>query len=88
METTLNTERDEDFTWEPNNEEEAEIAQLQTLFENEAAVRAARAAIARYSGPSAEECDECGEPIPEARRTAIPGVRLCVDCKELGERRR
>ena len=27
-------------------------------------------------------CEECGEPIPEARRLAIPGVRLCVDCQE------
>lgn len=30
---------------------------------------------------SAEFCDECDEPIPEARRTAIPGVRLCVACQ-------
>lgn len=30
---------------------------------------------------SAEFCDECDEPIPEARRQAIPGVRLCVNCK-------
>lgn len=79
----------EDFSWEPNNEEEAEIAQLQALFDNEAAVRAARDAIrAQSQGPSAEECDECGEPIPEARRKAIPGVRFCVDCKEMAERRR
>ncbi|MFO1140076.1 MAG: DksA/TraR family C4-type zinc finger protein [Paracoccus sp. (in: a-proteobacteria)] len=30
---------------------------------------------------SAEFCDECDEPIPEARRKAIPGVRLCVACQ-------
>ena len=30
--------------------------------------------------PSASECDECGEPIPERRREAVPGVRLCVEC--------
>lgn len=30
---------------------------------------------------SAAFCDECDEPIPEARRAAIPGVRLCVDCQ-------
>ncbi len=35
----------------------------------------------RATGPSAEICDECDEPIPEARRAAIPGVRLCVDCQ-------
>ena len=33
------------------------------------------------SGPGAEECDECGAPIPEARRQAVPGVRLCVGCQ-------
>lgn len=27
-------------------------------------------------------CEECGEPIPEARRKALPGVRLCVACQE------
>jgi phage/conjugal plasmid C-4 type zinc finger TraR family protein len=27
-------------------------------------------------------CEECDEPIPEARRQAVPGVRLCVDCQE------
>jgi phage/conjugal plasmid C-4 type zinc finger TraR family protein len=32
-------------------------------------------------GPSAEECDECGERIPAGRRKAIPGVRTCVACQ-------
>ena len=32
-------------------------------------------------GESAEDCDECGEPIPEARRKALPGVRRCVACQ-------
>lgn len=34
------------------------------------------------SGPSLTHCAECNAPIPEARRTAIPGVRLCVTCQE------
>ena len=33
-------------------------------------------------GPSAEHCEQCGESIPEARREALPGVRLCVPCQE------
>ena len=37
-------------------------------------------------GESAEECDECGAPIPEARRKAIPGVRLCIDCQSAHEK--
>ena len=43
------------------------------------AVSAARARMPK--GESAEYCDECGEPIPEMRRAAIPGVRTCVACQ-------
>lgn len=32
-------------------------------------------------GPSAENCDDCGEVIPERRRIALPGVRTCVVCQ-------
>ena len=33
-------------------------------------------------GESARRCDECDATIPEARREAVPGVRLCVPCQE------
>ena len=33
------------------------------------------------SGEGAEECDDCGEPIPAKRREALPGVRTCVACQ-------
>lgn len=33
------------------------------------------------SGPGLSECEECGEPIPQARQQAIPGVRRCVACQ-------
>lgn len=33
------------------------------------------------SGPGTINCVDCGDPIPEARRKALPGVRHCVDCK-------
>ncbi len=45
----------------------------------EDAVNRARSQL--RSGPGAEECDECGTPIPEARRQAVSGVRLCVGCQ-------
>lgn len=32
-------------------------------------------------GESLSNCAECEEPIPEARRTAVPGVKLCIDCQ-------
>ncbi|AKJ40830.1 DksA/TraR family C4-type zinc finger protein [Pragia fontium] len=32
-------------------------------------------------GESATHCAECGEPIAEARRQALPGVRYCLACQ-------
>ncbi|HGT4384672.1 TPA: TraR/DksA C4-type zinc finger protein [Neisseria meningitidis] len=37
--------------------------------------------------PSAQECEECGEIIPEARRLAVPGCRLCIECRREEEQR-
>lgn len=34
------------------------------------------------SGESLTNCEECGDEIPEARREAVPGVRLCVPCQQ------
>ncbi len=33
-------------------------------------------------GDSRSHCADCGEPIPEARRQAIPGVKRCIDCQQ------
>jgi phage/conjugal plasmid C-4 type zinc finger TraR family protein len=33
-------------------------------------------------GPSLSHCASCGAAIPEARRNALPGVRLCLPCQE------
>ncbi len=33
------------------------------------------------AGESLPNCEECGEPIPERRRAALPGVRTCVACQ-------
>lgn len=41
-------------------------------------------ALARSRLPSGESllhCAECGEIIPEARRQAVIGVRLCLACQ-------
>jgi len=34
------------------------------------------------SGPGLTHCESCGAEIPEPRRKAISGVRLCVTCQE------
>lgn len=31
------------------------------------------------------EGEACGERIPDERRKAVPGVKLCVDCQEMAE---
>lgn len=48
------------------------------------AVHRARSALPR--GASLTHCDACGAPIPEGRRRAVPGVRLCVACQETEDR--
>ena len=42
----------------------------------------ARARSRLPSGPSLTHCEECEAIIPEARRKAVPGVRLCVACQQ------
>ena len=37
-------------------------------------------------GPGLTHCEECEAPIPEARRKAVPGVRLCITCQEALDR--
>jgi phage/conjugal plasmid C-4 type zinc finger TraR family protein len=37
-------------------------------------------------GPGLTHCEECDQPIPEARRKAVSGVRLCVGCQEAEDR--
>ncbi len=38
------------------------------------------------TGESETHCLECGEEIPEARRKAYRGCKLCVLCKAFSER--
>jgi phage/conjugal plasmid C-4 type zinc finger TraR family protein len=44
------------------------------------AVERARSRLPK--GDSLSHCEECGDAIPEARRAAIAGVRLCVACQQ------
>lgn len=48
------------------------------------AIERARSRLPR--GPSLSRCEDCDAPIPEARRRALPGVRLCVPCQEAADR--
>ena len=75
----------DDFVY--NNEEEAEMGQLHAIHNNMNAIANVRRALEEQaSQPSLTHCEECGDEIPEKRRTAIRGVRLCVFCQQLLER--
>jgi len=45
----------------------------------EDAINRARSQLPK--GESLGNCEECDAAIPEARREAVPGVRLCVNCQ-------
>lgn len=78
---------EDDFVYD--NEEEAEMGQIHALHLNMNAIADVRKQLAKQAEkPSAEECEECGESIPEGRRLAIKGVQLCVHCQELQERKK
>ena len=46
----------------------------------EDAVERARQQLPR--GESLSHCEECGGEIPEPRRRAVAGVRLCIVCQQ------
>ena len=50
----------------------------------EDAVERARSRLPR--GESLLQCEECGAEIPEGRRKALRGVRLCVECQSERDR--
>jgi phage/conjugal plasmid C-4 type zinc finger TraR family protein len=58
--------------------EDAAQDQIDATVED--AVRRAKSRLP--SGPGLSHCAECGSEIPEARRKAIAGVRLCIACQE------
>ncbi len=58
-------------------------AQIDASVED--AVKLARSRLPNGDSPTL--CEECQRAIPEARRKAIPGVRLCVGCQSALEKR-
>jgi len=65
--------------------------EIDLLTEQQQTLLDARLAAARGGRPTAAPslvCVACGQPIPEARRKAVPQCCLCVDCqaeRETGE---
>ncbi len=48
------------------------------------AVRRAQSQLPQ--GPGLSHCAECGTQIPQSRRDAIPGARLCIVCQDSADR--
>lgn len=63
---------------ECDNAQRTQALYLQTALENR---------MTRPHGASRHACEECGAIIPEARRRAVPGVRLCIACQEEADAR-
>ena len=81
------TQSYDDHDYSNDNLEEAEFGQLHAIHNNMNHIAAVQRELAKQAlQPSLSECDECGEAIPLARQLAIPGVKLCVFCKERAER--
>lgn len=59
--------------------DESQEHQLRLLEEQIAKVTQTR------HGASALFCEDCDTPIPEQRRSAIYGVRRCIECQEINE---
>jgi len=70
-----------------SSSEEGEQAQANALIREAQALDSVRQKLAKQrSQPSFSHCDACGEEIPEARRTAVPGVTMCIYCQSKSER--
>lgn len=63
--------------------DEADIANDAIMADMERRLAEHRAAMAK---PAPQDCEDCEEPIPSARRQL--GLRLCIDCATDRERRR
>lgn len=40
----------------------------------------------QYQGESLTECEGCGGEIPQARREAVKGCRMCTDCQAFADK--
>jgi|TARA_R110000824_G_scaffold55975_5_gene153664 phage/conjugal plasmid C-4 type zinc finger TraR family protein len=64
--------------------DEAEIAQLNSLFEHQKEVDKI---AEEMNKPGAVVCRDCDEPISKARRKAVPWAQRCIDCQDVEDRR-
>lgn len=66
--------------------DEIDIAQEKTADYLDRCIAAARG-IQPAAGTRSDFCEDCGDEIPEARRTASPEATRCIRCQAKHERR-
>ena len=69
-----------------SNISEEEMGQIHSIHLSENAIAAVRRNI--RTGPSLEECTDCGLDIPLQRRQAVSGCLRCIHCQTVYEHRR
>lgn len=67
--------------------DEAELADIAQQKALHGAISSILKQLPDPTKESAKECVECGDKIPGARRKALPGVTLCVNCQSFLESR-
>ena len=53
----------------------------------ELSLQASLARRVRFEGISNTHCEECNAEIPQRRRELLRGVKLCVECQQIAERK-
>lgn len=59
---------------------------VQDQIDATVAAEVERARKRMAQGVGRERCEDCEDPIPLARRLAVPGVSRCVRCQEAADR--
>jgi phage/conjugal plasmid C-4 type zinc finger TraR family protein len=65
----------------------AEQANDEAVRDELARARAGMAPAKTWRRASARRCVDCDARIPDDRRQAVPGVKRCIECQEIYERR-
>ena len=71
-----------DIEREPDPVDRGSVREMELIEDALEAQRLADPTRGKTVADSATYCQVCGEAIPQARREAVPGVLLCVDCAE------
>lgn len=64
-----------------------ELMERESLLEKRRADAMARERVLQLAG-AAQDCHDCGDPIPADRQAAAPGCTRCVPCEQTEEAQR